>query len=73
MNYKRCVYFVEGPCEKQLIDALKAEPRLLTPGKVHVHNVNKTYHIYSDKLTLCVVDLTHIELAAGEDKQYRME
>lgn len=39
MNYKRCVYFVEGPCEKQLIDALKAEPRLLTPGKVNVHNV----------------------------------
>lgn len=39
MNYKRCVYFVEGPCEKQLINALKAEPRLLTPGKVNVHNV----------------------------------
>ena len=39
MNYKSCVYFVEGPCEKQLIDALKAEPRLLTPGKVNVHNV----------------------------------
>ncbi len=39
MNYKSCVYFVEGPCEKQLIDALKAVPRLLTPGKVNVHNV----------------------------------
>ena len=39
MNYKRCMYFVEGPCEKQLIDALKAEPRLLFPGKVNVHNV----------------------------------
>ena len=39
MNYKRCVYFVEGSCEKQLIDAMKAEPCLLTPGKVNVHNV----------------------------------
>ena len=39
MNYKKCVYFVEGPCEKTLIDALKSEPRLIMPGKVHVHNV----------------------------------
>lgn len=39
MNFKRCVYFVEGPCEEKLINALKAEPRLLTPGKVNVHNV----------------------------------
>lgn len=39
MNYKRCLYFVEGQCEEQLINALKAEPRLLTPGKVNVHNV----------------------------------
>ena len=39
MNYKRCVYFVEGPCEEKLINALKAEPRLLTPGKVNVYNV----------------------------------
>ncbi len=38
MNYKKCIYFVEGACEKQLIDALKAEPRLLTPGKVLIHN-----------------------------------
>ena len=22
MNYKKCLYFVEGPCEKQLIDVL---------------------------------------------------
>ena len=39
MNYKKCIYFVEGACEKQLIDALKAEPRQLTPGKVLVHNI----------------------------------
>lgn len=39
MNYKRCVYFVEGPCEEKLINALKVEPRLLTPGKVNVYNI----------------------------------
>ena len=39
MNYKRCVYFVEGPCEEKLINALKIEPRLLTPGKVNVYNI----------------------------------
>ena len=39
MNYKRCLYFVEGKCEEQLINALKVEPRLLIPGKVKVHNV----------------------------------
>ena len=38
-NYKKCIYFVEDACEKQLIDALKAKPRQLTPGKVLVHNI----------------------------------
>lgn len=53
MNYKRCVYFVEGPCEEQLINALKAEPRLLTPGKVNVHNV------IQDELPRRVVNMIH--------------
>lgn len=39
MNYKKCQYYVEGKCEAQLINALKMEPRLLTPGKVNVFNV----------------------------------
>ena len=39
MNYKKCVYYVEGECEKQLINALKLEPRRLIPGKVFVFNV----------------------------------
>ena len=39
MNYKKCVYFVEGPCEKQLIDVLnKLRPYRLVPGKVSVQN-----------------------------------
>ena len=41
MNYKKCVYFVEGECENQLINALKIEPRLVIPGKVKVFNVIK--------------------------------
>ena len=42
MNFKRCLYFVEGKCEEQLINALKAEPRRLTPGKVRVLNIIQT-------------------------------
>ena len=39
MNYKKCLYFVEGPCEKQLIDALnKQRPYKLAPGKVIIQN-----------------------------------
>ena len=33
-------------------------------------NSNKSHQIYSDKLHLCVLDLTHIELAMEEDKRY---
>lgn len=37
----RCIYFVEGECEKQLINALKASPEILVPGKVKVYNVKQ--------------------------------
>ncbi|MBQ9211684.1 MAG: hypothetical protein IJ153_11285 [Clostridia bacterium] len=40
MNYKRCLYFVEGPCEKQFIEALnRIQPYRLLPGKVEVFNI----------------------------------
>lgn len=40
MNYKKCVYFVEGPCEKQFLEVLnKLHPYRLAPGKVNTHNV----------------------------------
>lgn len=46
MNWKRgggmnnrCIYFAEGPCEMQLINALKERPSKLTPGKVIHLNV----------------------------------
>lgn len=40
MNYKRCRYFVEGPCEKQFIEALnKIQPYRLQPGRVDPYNI----------------------------------
>ena len=39
MNFKKCVYFDEGSCEEQLINALKADPRRISPGKIKVHNI----------------------------------
>lgn len=33
----------------------------------------KNHHIFSDKLKLCVVDLSHIELATEEDKAYGID
>jgi len=38
MNNK-CIYYVEGPCEQQLIEALKEVPQKLIPGKIKVFNV----------------------------------
>ncbi len=38
MNSK-CIYYIEGPCEQQLIAALKENPAKLIPGKVKVFNV----------------------------------
>ena len=35
----KCIYYVEGPCEQQLIAALKENPAKLIPGKVKVFNV----------------------------------
>lgn len=36
-----CIYFVEGQCEKKLIEALKEEPQRLRPGKIKVWNLIK--------------------------------
>ena len=38
MNNK-CIYYVEGPCEQQLVAALKQNPAKLIPGKIKVYNV----------------------------------
>ena len=39
MNHGKCIYYVEGPCEQQLISALKEAPEKLIPGKIKVFNV----------------------------------
>ena len=39
MNRGKCIYYVEGPCEQQLISALKEAPEKLIPGKIKVFNV----------------------------------
>ena len=50
---KNCTYFVEGECEKKLLNALKASPNLILPGKVRVFNVIQDVltgsHLYSIK------------------------
>ena len=38
MNNK-CIYYVEGSCEQQLIAALKEAPERLIPGKIKAFNV----------------------------------
>ena len=38
MNNK-CIYYVEGPCEQQLISALKEKPEKLILGRIKVFNV----------------------------------
>ena len=41
MENRKCVYFVEGACEKKLIEAMKEKPSLIYPGQIKVHNVIK--------------------------------
>lgn len=36
---EKCFYFVEGKCEKQLINALQQPPGKLIPGRVKVFNI----------------------------------
>ena len=38
MRNNNCIYFVEGSCEKVLIDALKEKPTLIVPGRTKVFN-----------------------------------
>lgn|GEM_PF-4374924 len=35
---RRCIYYVEGECERQLINSLKEQPSMIVPGKVKVYN-----------------------------------
>ena len=51
MNQK-CIYYVEGPCEQQLISALKEHPAKLIPGKIKVFNVVQNLIPKSQMLTI---------------------
>ena len=53
MNSK-CIYYVEGPCEQQLIAALKESPAKLVPGKVKVFNVVQNLIPKSQMLSLII-------------------
>ena len=39
MNNGKCIYFVEGACEQQLIRVLREKPAKVIPGKIKVFNV----------------------------------
>jgi len=39
MNNGKCIYFVEGSCEQQLIRAFREKPEKIIPGKIKVFNV----------------------------------
>ena len=51
MNTK-CVYFAEGECEAQLLNALKQRPEKILPGKVRVFNVIQNVLPKSQLITL---------------------
>ena len=49
---RRCVYYVEGECERQLINSLKEQPGMIIPGKVKVYNVIQKLIPKSQLLTI---------------------
>ena len=54
MNNK-CFYLVEGACERQLINALKAEPSRLILWSIIVHNVVQKTIRTPDRAAECLV------------------
>lgn len=49
---RRCIYYVEGECERQLINSLKEQPSMIVPGKVKVYNVIRKLIPKSQLLTI---------------------
>ena len=68
MNSK-CIYFVEGECEKQLINALKISPEILTPGKVKVYNVKQ--NLIPKSQLLAIQPRTKVALVFDTDVEDR--
>lgn len=78
MNRNGCVYFVEGFCEKTLIDALKEKPALIAPGRTKVFNaisheltVSMRITIQSGTTVVFVFD-TDIEITEHLRKNIRL-
>ena len=57
---RKCVYFVEGECEKKLIDAMKSYPSLIRPGKVHIFNTIQNSLSYSILVPINEGDLVFV-------------
>ena len=68
MNSK-CIYFVEGECEKQLINALKISSEILTPGKVKVYNVKQ--NLIPKSQLLAIQPRTKVALVFDTDVEDR--
>lgn len=65
MRNRKTEYLVEGNCEKALIDALKSDPALVTPGKVVVYNITSKY--LSKGLLMTITPGTEIVLVFDTD------
>lgn len=62
----RCIYYVEGKCEEQLINALKQQDPKLIPGKVKVFNIIP--NIIPKSHLLAIQPGTIVALAFDTDK-----
>lgn len=60
MNSK-CIYYVEGPCEQQLITALKEQPAKLIPGKIQIIYLAQVLRL-EEELVRCTDVKTVVEL-----------
>jgi hypothetical protein len=65
----KCIYFVEGECEKQLINVLKISPEILTPGKVKVYNVKQ--NLIPKSQLLAIQPRTKVALVFDTDVEDR--
>ena len=62
---EHCWYFVEGECEKRLIEALKLDPPMLKAGKITIYNVIQKK--LSRSLLMSVLPKTTVVLAFDTD------
>ena len=72
MNNK-CIYYVEGPCEQQLIAALKEAPERLIQGKLKIIFLPQVLNL-EDELVRCTDVRTAMELTkSGSVKNFKTD